>query len=290
VSAPAPEPAPAEIASVCVLGPPRTGTSLTTRILSLAGMYLGPEDGLVRPRRMNPAGFWERQALTRLDARLLKKLGGTWRYPPRPPAGWERAESLAAERAEARSLLTEAFGGHSPWGWKDPLACLTLPFWQQLVPGMRYAICVRDPRDATASGRAALARLSPPLDDDEAVGLWARYLASAIVHTTGRPRTFVAYEDYFGEWRRPIDCLLDLLGVDEHRRDGALPMIIETIDAGLWHNRSSPRSDGDDLPSDAAALYDAVRALIDGQAGHGPTSELERTVEAEARRVLGDGG
>jgi hypothetical protein len=249
-------------------------------------MNLGSDEGLVPPRRMNRAGFWERKEITLLDARLMKALGGTWRHPPRPPAGWERAGSLAAERDKARSLLADASGGHSLWGWKSPLACVTLPFWQQLVPSLRYVICLRDPRDATASGRAALPRMKPPLADHEGVALWAHYLAWAVVNTAGRPRVFVAYEEYFDEWRRPVERLLDFIGIDQRRRDEALPRIAENIDAELCHHRTSPRGDDDGLPPDAAALYRAARALIEDQAGHGPTSELEGAVEAEARRVL----
>jgi hypothetical protein len=37
------------------------------------------------------------------------------------------------------------------WGWKDPATCLTLAFWQTLLPHMRYVICIRNPLDVAIS-------------------------------------------------------------------------------------------------------------------------------------------
>jgi glycosyltransferase involved in cell wall biosynthesis len=255
--------------AICVLGMSRTGTSLTARLLSLAGVYLGPEDELLggelrhlagegeevraRAREANPEGFWEHYRLMRLNERILRTLGGSWREPPEMAPGWESSALLAAEREEARTLLDESFGGHDLWGWKDPRNCLTLPFWQRLVPDMRYVICLRNPVDVAAS----LARRDGmPLE--QGVELWLAYVSAALANTAGKPRLLVPYESYFEDPHAAASRLARFAG-----RDGALDgpaageLPADAVDDRLWRNRSTP-SDAvlaDCVTADAASLY-----------------------------------
>lgn len=122
--------------AICVLGMSRTGTSLTSRVLSLAGVYLGPEEELLggdlrqlagegeqvlaKARNSNPEGHWEHYRLMRLNERILRTLGGNWREPPPMAPGWESSAELAGLREEAEAILAETFAGHELWGWKDP--------------------------------------------------------------------------------------------------------------------------------------------------------------------------
>src|SRR5207244_12755673 len=55
-------------------------------------------------------------------------------------------------RMKAR-LLTERFDSAGFWGWKDPRNSLTLPFWQDLLPGMKMLIVVRNPLEVAHSMR-----------------------------------------------------------------------------------------------------------------------------------------
>ncbi len=47
-------------------------------------------------------------------------------------------------RLKAR-LLIEGFDSAQIWGWKDPRNSLTLPFWEDLLPGLKTLIIVRNP-------------------------------------------------------------------------------------------------------------------------------------------------
>ena len=186
-------------AVVCVLGTSRTGSSLTTRLLSLAGVYLGPEEELLqkdlhqlagegeavlaRAREANPEGFFEHYRMTRLNERILRAMGGNWREPPALPEGWEESEALAAEREDARALLDRSFAGRSLWGWKDPRNSLTLPFWQSLIPDLRYVICLRNPIDVASS-----LRKRDRISLEQGLDLWLAYVAGALINTSGQPR------------------------------------------------------------------------------------------------------
>ena len=53
-------------------------------------------------------------------------------------------------RAKAQ-LLSGDFVGQSVWGWKDPRNCLTLPFWQSLLPHLKTIIIIRNPLEVAYS-------------------------------------------------------------------------------------------------------------------------------------------
>lgn len=235
---------------VCVLGMSRTGTSLTTQVLSLAGVYLGPEEELLgadlsplasegeqvleKARNSNPAGHWEHYRLMRLNEGILRSFGGNWREPPTMPPGWESSSELSSLREEARALLAQSFDGHELWGWKDPRNSLTLPFWQSLVPAMRYVICVRNPMDVAASLED---RDGIPVE--QGMELWCSYTSAALAGTEGRRRLLVPYESFFADRTGTAARLARFIG-----REGAFAgdegerRLAEAVDERLWRHRN----------------------------------------------------
>ncbi len=247
---------------VCVLGKSRSGTSLTARVLNLIGVSLGPDDALMPPAaNNNPKGFWEHQTIAMLDEEILAALCETppqirqaWRWPPPLPPGWESDPRLEAQRAAARALLRESFAGDPLWGWKDPRACLTLPFWRQLVPAMRYVICVRHPLDVAASLAAR-----DEMEVDEALSLWQLYMAHAVANTLGAPRLVVSYESYFPDWESQAERLTRFVGAPP-LSPAQRAAIAEHCEPALWHHRAGPALDLP-LPPATAALYEALIEL-----------------------------
>jgi hypothetical protein len=82
---------------------------------------------------------------------LLNALGGAWDLPPKGDETFTRPE-LDPLRLKAR-LLIEGFHSAQIWGWKDPRNTLTLPFWQDLPPGLKTLIIVRNPLEVAYSMR-----------------------------------------------------------------------------------------------------------------------------------------
>ena len=163
---------------VCVLGMHRSGTSLLTRLLNLLGVDLGPEEHLMAPNEYNSKGYWEHQPLTDLNDELLLRLGGSWHEPPIFFPGWESAPTLSDLRQRARALIREDFAAAELWGWKDPRMCLTLPFWQRLLPAMEYVICFRNPVDV-----ARPLHHRDGCSFEKGVHLWLMHVKSALDHT-----------------------------------------------------------------------------------------------------------
>ncbi len=108
---------------------------MVTRLLHTCGLYLGPQSELMPAQADNPEGFWEHLGFVALNDELLNELGGAWDLPPRADENFTNPR-LDPLRMKAR-LLVEGFNSVSVWGWKDPRNSLTLPFWQDLLPGLK---------------------------------------------------------------------------------------------------------------------------------------------------------
>ncbi len=135
---------------VIVLGPHRSGTSVTTRVVSLLGLSLCvEEDRLIQWD--NPTGHWESRSLMGLNEELLGRFEGFWHAPPELPAEWWSSPELEDFRRRAAGRFHEVHST-ADWVWKDPRLCLTLPFWTAALE--TDPICVvthRHPSEAADS-------------------------------------------------------------------------------------------------------------------------------------------
>jgi hypothetical protein len=257
--------------AVCVLGMSRSGTSLTARVLDLAGVHLGPAEELLgedrrqlagegertmaKALRSNPAGHWEHYRLMRLNERILRSLGGNWREPPPLPPGWQRSPSLDPLRAEATEILAGSFAGRSPWGWKDPRNSLTLPFWRALLGELRCAICLRNPLDVAAS-----LRRRDGIALERGLELWRVYTSAALEATADLPRLLVSYESFFADREGAASRLARFAGRPGAFEDAAArERLAEAVDERLWRNRATLGEAA--LPAEVAALQARLERL-----------------------------
>jgi len=224
---------------ICVTGMGRCGTSLTTAIIGLLGIDLGPTERMLpATSNDNARGYWEQREIYEINEEVLATFGGTWARPPHLPPGWERSPALAVVRGRARNSLTDLFGASEDrWAWKDPRASVTLPFWRDLVGDMDYVLCVRNPADVAAS---LVRRGTDELDFDDSVALWLHYTRAALENTQGHRRLILCYEDYFTDTDRQIQRLAEFVcGPGTQLSDDIRDRVESFIEPGLWHNRDS---------------------------------------------------
>src|SRR3989442_1198462 len=221
---------------VCVLGMHRSGTSLLTRILNLTGVDLGPDEVLTaEPTADNPKGFWEHSEIVSINDAILQRHGGSWDEPPLLPPGWETAAAIDDLRDHAQQLLQDHFAEVQLWGWKDPRSCLTLPFWQQLLPDMRYIICLRNPVNVARSLEDR-----DGLSAEKSSSLWLSYVSSALNHSEGKPRLVIFYEDLMDDCLRELRRLAEFLGEPKMAEQVEVQEAVqEFIEKGLQHYRAS---------------------------------------------------
>jgi hypothetical protein len=192
---------------IVVLGMHRSGTSLATGLLGMAGFGL-PSVNRHRPSEFNPRGNQEAMDLTRFNEHLLNILGGEWCAPPELHANWWTEPRIARRTPRADKRFQASFPD-AGWVWKDPRTCLTLPFW---VEGLGLepvgVLVVRNPLE-TAASLERRDHFDPALS----FALWERYLRAALAVAEGRPLAVLCYDDLL---REPVESSDRLREFAEH--------------------------------------------------------------------------
>jgi hypothetical protein len=270
-----------------ILGMHRSGTSLVTRLVSLLGLAVCRDSDLLVGYKGNPRGHWESRSLIDFDDRLLEELGGTWFCPP---LLGERETSRTLDRhgAEALHELEHAHPRH-PWVWKDPRACVLMPFWSAVLgPRAAYVLVVRHPFEVSES----LARRNG-CTSAFSLALWERYTREALLGAAGRPMIVSTYDGVLADpvgWCERLIAFLAELGLTLPPVDwdvlGAYAM------DGLRHSRRSweELGAGPSISTEQVALARAV-SVFTAQSSYVPpqlpaeTPETESTF-AEIRRLI----
>lgn len=137
---------------VIVLGPYRSGTSLTAQVIERLGVDFGPPHELLAPNRFNPGGYLERGDVNALNRRLIVSAGRTLGEPGDPTTLVQRADASIFDE------VSFPWPGHRRlWGLKDPRFCATLKLW--IDSGALHADTLKVlhvVRDAGAIVRSAL--------------------------------------------------------------------------------------------------------------------------------------
>lgn len=253
---------------ICIIGMHRSGTSMVARLLNRCGLELGPPEQLLGAMESNPRGHFEHLQFIELNQKLLAHLGWDWDYLPAPAPGWENDPALAPLRRKARQLI-DRFADRPLWGWKDPRTTVVIPFWKQLLPGLKFVICLRNPLEVARS-------LQKRNGIDIAAGayLWQQYLQAAVRDTEGADRVFTFYEDFFLNPEAEIRRLCDYFQLPGAGDDSVLSA---TIERGLKHHTCGiPQLLQEEaIPPAVRLLYPGLRALAI-EAGQQPLPLRER--------------
>ena len=179
---------------------------MVTRLLHWFGLELGPESDLMPPQADNPEGVWEHLGFVAINDELLSELGGAWDLPPKPNEDMTSAR-LDPVRFKAR-LLIEKFNGAGTWGWKDPRNSLTVPFWQQLLPGLKTVVVIRNPLEVAHSMRERNGT-----SYSFGLRLWEIYNRRLLEGTNGKERFITHYDYFFQEPELELRRITDFIGL-----------------------------------------------------------------------------
>ena len=233
---PAFEPEPGKKTALVVLGMHRSGTSVFTRMLSLLGGDLPTT--LMPGDAFNESGYFESQAIVDLNDAILHSAGTAWdewdRFNPR----WKRSPVAPALIERTRSLIRREFGNSDFFILKDPRISRMLEYWVEMLEAFgaeaRCVIVIRNPLDVGAS-----IETRDGIDPSISRLIWLRHLLDAEFLSRRLPRTFVAYEDIFGNWQavaRKIAADLDI--VWPAASNSVDLQIDEAISSNLHHHRT----------------------------------------------------
>ena len=193
---------------VVVLGMHRSGTSAVTGVIDALGLPACRAEDRFPPRKWNARGNFESRSLTLFDEQLLNFLGGTWWAPPMPPKGWADRLALEGWRITAEYLFGVAHPTRA-WVWKDPRACVLMPFWDRVLRSDPLRIVVlRNPLESAASLNAR-----DGMELDHALALAERSLRVSLRDSAGRAVMITSYDellDDLDDWcRRAASFITD---------------------------------------------------------------------------------
>jgi GT2 family glycosyltransferase/glycosyltransferase involved in cell wall biosynthesis len=191
---------------------------MVTRLLHACGLHLGPKNELMPPQADNPDGFWEHLGFVALNDELLSQLGGAWDLPPTPPENFADSR-LDPLRMKAR-LLIERFASATVWGWKDPRNSLTLPFWQDLQPGLKTIIVVRNPLEVAQSMRKRNGT-----SYSFGLRLWEIYNRRVIEATEGKERLVTHYDLFFEDAALELKQIARFAGLPDSQVEHAAALV-----------------------------------------------------------------
>lgn len=250
---------------VLVIGCHRSGTSAVTGALAALGLHgVDPSDRMER-LASNPE-HWESLAAALYDERLLAGLGAAWDAPPATGAELPAPDPDAGGRGPA-DIMAAAYREPGPVVWKDPRACLLLPYWREVLPGPLTAVFVW--REPLAVARSLHTRDGIPLADG--LALWERYNRSAASGLQGVDTYVLDYASVIDDPGAALGGIVDWLGGMERFApwsDGWDPgAAARSVDVGLRHETAKDEPGDGTLPDDHRGMAEWLAA----QAGaHGP--------------------
>jgi hypothetical protein len=170
------------------------------------------------PQADNPDGFWEHLGFVALNDELLNALGGAWDLPPKADEAFTRPE-LDPLRLKAR-LLIEGFDSAHVWGWKDPRNSLTLPFWQDLMSGLKTLIIVRNPLEVAYS-----MQVRNGTSCAFGLRLWEIYNRRLIKAGGKRERLVSHYDLFFGNAEKELRRIANFVGLPDAKIRSAAKLV-----------------------------------------------------------------
>lgn len=114
-----------------VVGVHRSGTSVSTQVLSVLGLDLGRT--LMLPAFDNPRGFWENSKVVAAHDRLLNAMGVDWTTAAALPKKWEESEAADTAIKELVDVLETDFDKGTNKLIKDPRLTVLLPIWSRIA-------------------------------------------------------------------------------------------------------------------------------------------------------------
>jgi hypothetical protein len=206
---------------------------------------------------------WESLAAALFDESLLAGLGAAWDAPP----AFDAEFPVPDPRSKATAIMATAYPDLGPVVWKDPRACLLLPYWRAVLPGPLTAVFVW--REPLAVARSLQTRDGIPLADG--IALWEHYNRSAARGLQGVD-TFVL--NYASVVNDPLTALGDVkawLGNFErfapYFEGWNVGAAAAAVDVDLRHESAKEGQNDGTLPDDHRIV---AEWLVNQAGGHRP--------------------
>lgn len=212
-----------------VLGAQRSGTSVTSHMLSKFGVCLGDAKNFLQADH-NPI-FFELKWVNQYNDRLIQHLG--YRYTDLflpVEADYDQVGVSEIER-ELPGLIQHEWQDACSIGIKDPRISLTFPVWQRALSAQGYRLKIvfvfRHPGDFLRSNQALFHNWEG-WDEERHLHFWLQLTLAAIYFTRNYPVFFVNYNDLMAHPLKVAEDLATCLDLDKDQALNASAVVDPT--------------------------------------------------------------
>lgn len=189
-----------------VLGMHRSGTSALSGLL--AGVGPNAPKTLMQATDHNPKGYFESQPIFRLNDKVLKTFGSSWRDWRDMPSAWVETEEGQVFLKEATGILKAEFEDGSMAVFKDPRVCRMIPFWTQAAEAAGFSVLpVLIHRNPLEVARSLEER--DGLSTAEGLIIWLQHVLAAEYATRKCKRFITSYAQILADWPAQVAGIQD---------------------------------------------------------------------------------
>jgi hypothetical protein len=195
---------------VLVLGPHRSGSSITTKVLQLLGLNLGNNLVGADPNS-NPLGHFEEISVLEFNEKILLACETNW-MDPVPLKENKFFESNKNEiKSDLDSLLEKLIREEKIDALKEPRISMMLDLWEPVLEKyfekMRIVITIRHPSEVAASleKRDGMSRILSHQ-------LWAQSMINILSFARAHPNYFMFYDHLISDTENEVSGLAKFLG------------------------------------------------------------------------------
>lgn len=219
-----------QIKTIVVLGMHRSGTSMTSGILSRLGVDIGKR--LAPPNFANPLGYFEDKDFFELNNIILRRAGGDWKSPP------DRDAILAQKNKLQKRIHDMVKRKESElWGWKDPRTNLTIELYLPFLTNPYFIICNRNP---IGVAKSLAERENWKVEDCiKLIEIYKERINNLFYRFNNLQKLDINYENIVTNPEKEIDSIINFLGikVSQEQYQEALKIILTPKDIQVLRNK-----------------------------------------------------
>lgn len=219
-----------------ILGAQRSGTSVTSHVLSKFGVDFGSDQHFIQGGH-NPI-FFELKWINDANNRLIQTLG--YRYTDfflPTEQDWKSDRFIESEQ-NLKSQILQDWGESCSIGLKDPRFSLTFPVWQRVLTELGYCLNViltfRSPSSFLRSNQSLFLNWEG-WTVDRHLRFWLQLNLAATYFTRDLPVYFLSYEDLMLNPHSETEKLAEFFDLDRTLIDSAAAV----IDPAHFHHQAA---------------------------------------------------
>lgn len=214
-----------------VLGAQRSGTSVTSHVLSQFGINFGQEEHFLQDKH-NPI-FFELTWINQLNNELIRALNHQYTDFFLPvEEDWEQANTAAIE-TKIQAYWQQEWGDRSVIGVKDPRFSLTLPIWEKLFASdqINVILAFRHPLGFLRSNQKLFDQWEG-WDEIRHLNFWLQFNLAAVYFARRHPLYFLNYDRLIANPHQEVPQLAEFFQFDRQPITPAM----EIVDPGHYHH------------------------------------------------------